>query len=233
MICEVTGVPGAGKTTLLRNVTRKNDNNILLFSDDLVLRHFKMDFIGPNPLRRVLSDIMLLLIFLRHFNSCRTFMIQVLSLLMKNRERILIKMNILRNIILKLGRFHFIEKNLTKEVVLVDEGISHIPFSLTDYRGESNIDIDALLKPLSSQVSKVKVIILDHESIDVKHRLAIRGHKRFKKRKSVTFLNHFVHLNNQVIDAYKSLQDMRFLKKTILKVGSGNDAEKFIQIINS
>jgi hypothetical protein len=152
---------------------------------------------------------------------------------MNNRERFFVRINVLRNIILKLGRFHFIERNFSKEVVLVDEGISHIPFSLTDYSGKSEIDIEELLRLLSAQVSRVRVIILDHESIDVRHRLNIRGHKRFKKRKTAKFLNQFVLLNNRIIETYKSIQDMRFLKKTFLKVGTGNDAEKFLQIINS
>jgi hypothetical protein len=152
---------------------------------------------------------------------------------MKNRERILIKINTLRNIILKLGRFQFIEKNFIQEVVLVDEGISHIPFMLTDYSGKREIDIDLLLEPLSAQVSKVKVIILDHEGIDVKRRLHVRGHKRMKKRKSANFLNQFVHLNDQVIEAYRSLKEMRFLEKRLLKVGAENDEEKFMHIINS
>ena len=233
MIFEITGVPGAGKTTLLRKVTKKNDNNILLFSDDLVLKHFKLDFIELNLLRRMLSDFILLVIFFRHFNNYRTFMTHVISLLMNNSERILIKINVLRNIFLKLGRFHFIEKNFVQEVVLVDEGISHIPFNLIDYSGKRGIDIELLLEHLSAQVSKVKVVIIDHESIDVKRRLNIRGHKRMKKRKSANFLNQFAHLNNQVIEAYKSLQKMRFLEKRLLKVGADNDEEKFMHIINS
>jgi broad-specificity NMP kinase len=233
MIVEITGVPGAGKTTLLRKITNSNDNNIVLFSDDLVLKHLKLDFIELNLLRRILSDFILLVIFLQHFNNYRTFMKQVMSLLMKNRERILIKINTLRNIILKLGRFQFIEKNFIQEVVLVDEGISHIPFMLTDYSGKREIDIDLLLEPLSAQVSKVKVIILDHEGIDVKRRLHVRGHKRMKKRKSANFLNQFVHLNDQVIEAYRSLKEMRFLEKRLLKVGAENDEEKFMHIINS
>lgn len=234
MIVEITGAPGSGKTTLLHKIGNKNDINIVLFSDDLVLKRFKLDFITPNIIRRILSDTVLLLIFLRHFNNHKTFMRRTVSLLLNNREQVLTKLNVLRNIILKLGRFYFIEKNFVHEVVLVDEGISHIPFTLIDYSGKTKTDINLILEPLSALMSRVKVIIFDLGSIDIKRRLHIRGHKRIQNNKKTTsFLNKFAHLNNQVVESYKSLQTMKFLDKRLLRVGTENDEEQFMNILNS
>ncbi|MCF6158844.1 MAG: hypothetical protein E3K32_09790 [wastewater metagenome] len=227
MIIEITGEPGVGKTTVLREIYDKIKSKPILFSDDLVLKHFKLNFIAPVFLRRILTDILLFLMFLPHFKKYKALLFSTIKGLKDTNESKRFKMNILRNTILKFGRFEFISKYFTQKIVLVDEGISHIPFNLIDYTGRRNIDPESIFTPLATVVSQIKVIILHQKLINISHRLARRGHKRIKQGKDYS-LEQFLHRNSQLVEAYRGMPAGIFLSKNMLELDDKIDYESII-----
>lgn len=227
MIIEITGEPGVGKTTLLQKIYDKIECKPILFSDDLVLKHFKLNFIVPVFFRRILTDILLFLIFLPHFRKYKAFLLYFLKRSKDINECKRFKINILRNIILKFGRFEFIVKHFDQKIVLMDEGISHIPFNLIDYTGKRNIDLESIFAPLITVLSKVKVIVLYQKLINIGHRLTHRGHKRIKQGKNYSF-EQFLYMNSQLVEAYRVMPVGIFLDKSVLELDGEDNYENII-----
>lgn len=233
MIIEITGPPGAGKTTLLRQVCSSGENDdLLLYSDDFVLEHYKINFISSNPLRKIVANMLLIFIFLPHCIQYGTFLRFTVAILKKRDENFMIKLSRLRNIILKLGRFHFIDRNFRRKTVLVDEGISHIPFIILYTSNKKKADLKLLFAPLSAVISRIKVIVLDSRAIDIKYRYQALNHRDYNN-KFKEMLDWFISSNNQLIEAYRSNSTGQFKDLRLLRLGAGNDKEAFLRAINS
>ena len=103
------------------------------------------------------------------------------------------KLNIFRNAVSKFGVFSFLgnKSQNFSTLVLVDEGLSHLPFLFL------NTDTETILNLLREELEKIQVIILKSPNYEViQERLKSRGHKR------LVFLplSEFIKKNNKIED---------------------------------
>tara|TARA_Y100001970_G_scaffold294340_1_gene451021 strand:- start:3943 stop:4521 length:579 start_codon:yes stop_codon:yes gene_type:complete len=103
------------------------------------------------------------------------------------------KLNIFRNAVSKFGVFSFLgnKSQNFSTLVLVDEGLSHLPFLFL------NTDTETILNLLREELEKIQVIILKSPNYEViQERLKSRGHKRLK----FLPLSEFIKKNNKIED---------------------------------
>ena len=103
------------------------------------------------------------------------------------------KLNIFRNAVSKFGVFSFLgnKSQNFSTLVLVDEGLSHLPFLFL------NTDTETISNLLREELEKIQVIILKSPNYEViQERLKSRGHKR------LVFLplSEFIKKNNKIED---------------------------------
>ena len=179
---EVTGAPCSGKTTFIKMVYP--NENILLGGMPLSYGHIK----------RLICSFFLSLYAL--LNKTISFK-QTCWLLIKAAnydENLFSKINALRNSMAKFGYFLFKSKNNS---ILVDEGISHIPFIL----GLEREDVDQFIMLFWHQLGKIRIIFIEASTNEkLKARVIKRGHKRVRAVKDV---EDFVGKNAMIANYYK------------------------------
>jgi hypothetical protein len=235
MIVELTGVPGVGKTTFFRQLRDKVKAEITLFSDEIVLERYSLAFIPQRLLRRAVMDILLFCILLRHAEKYKHLIWYIISIAKLSKEKTLYKLNIIRNAVLKCARFVFIQEHLMKEIVVVDEGISHIPFNMAERAILDKIDAEYILKlfkKVSGTISSLNVVILDREMNKVKESLYFKGHKRISNR-APYLVEQFLYCNAIILKAYKEVPGHVFASKHYIQLESGNGIQTLIQLVEN
>jgi len=182
-IIEVTGAPGSGKTTFIKK----------RFSDEVVL-------FGGLPLSYGTSKRILYSFFLSVY-AIVTGAInlgQVLWLVKKSAtydETLFARINALRNSMTKFGYGFF--KTHVKAELIVDEGISHIPFILD----LENKDIGDFLHLFRQHLVKRRIIFIVAPTRDLlRNRIITRGHKRVRTAHDAEA---FVDRNCRIAEQYK------------------------------
>jgi len=182
-VIEITGAPGSGKTTWIK----------LHFSGQFIL-------LGAMPLpfgtyKRVLYSIVL------PFYALVTGSInfsQVWWVVKKSAhydETLFSRVNALRNTMIKFGYHYFKPKK--NNSILVDEGISHIPFIL----GLKPKDVDNFIRLFHHHLEKIKIIFIGApQNETLRKRIVTRGHKRVR---SVNDAECFVNKNIKIAIYYK------------------------------
>lgn len=180
---EITGAPGSGKTTFIESH----------FARQTVL-------LGTMPvsygkIRRLIYSIIL---------PCYALYNGVISLRQtcwlvkksaKYDEALCARINGLRNSLTKFG-YGFFKAN-AKEVLIIDEGISHIPFIL----GLENKEIDDFVSLFREHLDKNWIIFIEVPTKEILvKRITARGHKRVKRAHDAV---KFVEINCRIAKQYK------------------------------
>ena len=130
MIVELTGLPGSGKSYILSKMKEVELKDLNLVTDIPFFLLGKCTGARGNWL---IYELFLLSQFLRLKLSDWRIVLESIRFLRMGSEGFLTRCNILRNILKKLITYRLLEH--TSEIVIVDEGISHIPMSLFVQRG--------------------------------------------------------------------------------------------------
>jgi hypothetical protein len=217
-IIEITGSPCSGKSTLLKNINVL-DNNISLHT------------VYGNPYAKnklfylnVQKLFFCLLGLCVTSNQLKKFL---LGKIYSSESRFFHRLRLVFHTFLKLGRQSYLLKKTSEMNILIDEGISHIPFNLflTEH------DISKYLSLLPKEYKNNKVYCLFESEPLLYARLEKRGHKRVVNREIA--LKDFIKKNNRVYNLIR-------IKYTIFfeNYGESNSAgiknfERFILSANS
>ncbi len=153
---EVSGQPGSGKSTFLKNKNK------------VVQKKWYLEFLWP-----------LIAMYTLLFEY--TIFLYILRKIIFLQRTKLEKINIIRNIFIKLLFYYFYSK---KHDWFVDEGISHIPF-LLDFT--SDRDFSDFIHLFSKYCRNIDLVFIDADEIIIKKRLLKRGHKRIRNDSELSF----------------------------------------------
>lgn len=194
---EVTGIPGSGKTTYIKN-----------------------NFVGAKVFEDAFpeSSSVWSKIFYSIFWSFRILIRQNISVpqllwLMQKAysydESLVNRINAFRHVFLKFAHQYQADNGL----IVVDQGISHIPFvlELQDPR-----DIDRFIELFRSYLSQTKILFIDMPlDLDMlAKRLLARGHKRIDTFQQAVA---FVDRNARVATLYKEALQRTHINVTLIK----------------
>jgi broad-specificity NMP kinase len=177
---EITGQPCAGKSTILNKI-----------SQDYVIRHIKNRF--PKKILYFLSGI--------NFLGLQRLKILLGWSLAENASS-LFKINIFFNCVSKFGIFHQHQKSTKYQdlKIVVDEGISHIPFLFLE------TDSKIVTNFISDELQMINVYILRSPEQDIiQARLLSRGHKRLQFIALSTFTDRIQEIEKVLLSQYPSL----------------------------
>jgi len=176
-IIEVTGEPCAGKTTFIQSLSC--DPQFVLFSRQWLINDLGL-VCDSKLMARFIYESYMLLAGLKGAGYSRLsgFFIAVVRL----NEPLFRKINIYRNIIHKYAVHYRAMTSENKHYLVLDEGISHIPYLFTG--GLDVIDHSLLF---SFPYEKPWVIKLSLDIETVISRLLCRGHKRIDREEDSAF----------------------------------------------
>ena len=167
-IVELTGQPCAGKSIFAR--ASAVNSEIVLFNRAWLFDALHIP-VKSNVFGRIFYEILMLYgglrgvkykIFIKYLRAC----LQINSSFYR-------KANVLRNILHKYAVYEFAGKVEDERLLLVDEGLSHIPYIFSDCLDVINTNLF-----LEFKQKKPWVLKITSSSAEVKRRLEIRGHSR-------------------------------------------------------
>jgi broad-specificity NMP kinase len=216
-IIEISGVPGSGKTTFINNIKKILPKGWSVFPIDSP----SLPLIGK--LINKIKIIFYLFIFLLFEPRFSYQIIIYISDALKNiSETTYTKFYLFINILFKIGHAYFINKFNNKNGIIIDEGLSHIPFNFLSYNSNHiNSDWIELMSFLKKLTKNINLVIINTNKEEVKKRITNRGHKRLNKGIE---LNTFIEMNFTLI---KMIEDNSYsFFKTLDMVNSENITTK-------
>jgi len=223
---EITGMPACGKTALLKQAAREIAPEVKIFSGKLMKKCLGI----PDW---IVSDKSIFLKFLLFVYACQNFRIFsttykiTFKIICRMEYSLLMKAYIYFNIYKKIGRFNFVKKHLSQFHVVVDEGLSHIPFNLTDFHSKKITSIEKVYIPLKEQLKNIHLIVLDSTHLDIEQRLCRRGHRRFDREKA----HLFVEINRNIENGIASFGKKYFKHCSVLDASRTDLLGKFIKTL--
>lgn len=211
-IVELTGAPGSGKSTFAAAANRSNA--IVLFNREWLLRSFKLPVDSRIP-ACVFYEIIMFYGGARHLRSIR--LVRFLNVCYKANASWIRKINVFRSIVHKYAIHEYFSEVQDNRYLLVDEGISHIPFL---FAGDlSNIDPQVLMEFPRDHPWIVKLQVSQNL---LENRIQMRGHKRVESTKSavVNFVS-----QNQECDALQDKLLAGYDRLTILNLTDNPDLD--------
>jgi hypothetical protein len=196
-IVEVTGIPCIGKSTYIRSNNFRTIDD-LLNSSKIMRNAVYLYFLAKS---NILTSI----------SICDMYWLFKSS--MKVKVSVLTKLNIFRNCLIKFSYYSYLRNS--QEIsgnIVIDEGISHIPFLLQDQANYPQI-LEEFYCRFSKQLSCISVVCLN-ANVDTIERLMSRGHKRIK---------------SNTYDEVKKFNDMN--KRTLKEIIRRSDRYKFFSMI--
>lgn len=184
MQIELIGCTGAGKSTLTRGIFQAcHEQGLdLLLRDDFVLKQVRLNWIKSHLPRTLLVDVVALFACLITWRKNRKFYLFATHLLFQLPIPRLERLNLLRNVLKKIGIYEIIQFRRTgQQVILVDEGVLQAAHNLfvhacVEVKTE-HLSTFAGLVPLPDVV----VYLKQPESLLI-DRTMKRGHKRIPDR---------------------------------------------------
>jgi len=199
MTIELTGIPGAGKSTVLDSLKELQDRKGFVF--DIQRYMLGKTFL---PIRGKIGYELVLLTQILLLKKKDWYLLKHVFLFVKSSGNSLFhKMNILRNTLKKLIIYRYIkDKN---EVFFIDEGISHIPFTVfVDVDKKINYkDLREFLEFLPPIDSLLIIDAPDNVLLKRVLERGKRGHRRidFDSQENVKF---FMLQSREVLEQLKS-----------------------------
>jgi thymidylate kinase len=195
MIIELTGIPGAGKSTILKNLKSELNDKKYIFD----VKKYILGFSGNT----FVFDMVLLVNFFRLTKDDRKSLSKIFKILKQSKNSTFHKINILRNSYKKFIVYRMLSE-IDNRIFFIDEGISHIPFTLfVDISKSINIkEIDDILEFLP-KVDKILNIDADDEILlERVIQRGKKGHRRmdFSKKENIV---KFMQQSRQVLDKIK------------------------------
>ncbi len=184
MQIELVGCTSAGKSTLIRGILQAcHEQGIdILPGDDFVLKQVRLNWIKGHLPRTLLVDLVALFTCLVTWRNNLEFCLFATQLLLQLPIARLEKLNLLRNVLKKIGIHEIIcFRSTDQQVILVDEGVLQAAHNLfvhvsVDVKAE-HLATFARLSPLPDVI----VYLRQPESLLI-NRTMKRGHKRIPDR---------------------------------------------------
>ena len=170
-IVELTGQPCAGKSSFAR--ASKALTGVVLFNRHWLFETFKIP-VKSQIFGRFVYELLMMYggvrnikfsVLLNYFVAC-----------CKVRGSLYRKINIFRNILHKYAVHEFAKRIEDDRILLVDEGLSHIPYIFSDCL--DSLDSKLFLECLEK---RPWVLNINSSNADIKYRIKSRGHKRAGK----------------------------------------------------
>ena len=221
MQIELIGCTSAGKSTLTRSILQACDEQgIDIFpSDDFVLEQIRLNWIKSHLPRTLLVDLVALFVCLITWRNNLKFYLFATQLLFQLPIVPLEKLNLLRNVLRKIGIYEIIRFRSThQQVILVDEGVLQAAHNLfvhvsVDVKTE-HLSTFARLVPLPDVV----VYLRQPESLLI-DRTMKRGHKRIPDRS----YRNVVRFVKQAVRTFDTLVQNPAVENKLLVVDGGQD----------
>lgn len=185
-VIEVTGPPGTGKTTYINQY----------FMGDFIL-------LGGMPLCAGKFKRIFYSLFLPPYALAKGWIsfrqiAWLFKMAMKYDESAFAKINAFRNSITKFCFSYFVRG---KENILIDEGISHIPFVL----GLGQIETIKFIELFQKYLNSIDILYIQRPSRKLlKMRILKRGHKRVNNNNVDLFLDKMIDIDDNYKNALKA-----------------------------
>lgn len=184
MQIELIGCTSAGKSTLSRSILQACDEQGpgILLRDDFVLKQVRLNWIKSHLPRTLLVDLMALFACLVTWRNNRKFYFFATQLLFQLPVGPLEKLNLLRNVLKKIGIYEIIRfRSTDQQVILVDEGVLQAAHNLFVH-----LSVEVKTEELSTfarliPLPDVIIYLRQPESLLI-DRIMKRGHKRIPDR---------------------------------------------------
>ena len=177
---EITGQPCAGKSSFMNR--EASNNEAIVFKQGIARKIFYF------------------LCGLYFLNLSRSKVLFFWSML--EQAPLYFRINIFFNAVSKFGIFFYLQSSSVNhhEDILVDEGISHLPFLFL------NSDTIKVVDFISNELQKTNVHLLNSPGSGIiEQRLSIRGHKRLKYLLSSTFVTRIKEIEDNLLSEYPKL----------------------------
>ena len=141
-IIEISGIPGSGKTSLLRMVRGELSDNMSIYDDGQFINNKITHKLFPVSILRRIGQLYILFIFSLSFFNYKHILQALTHSVWSIDCGLWIRLYIYYNIVLKFARYNYAMSSTPDKVFLFDEGITHIPFNLHDYKSPNIVEIE-------------------------------------------------------------------------------------------
>ena len=184
MQIELIGCTSAGKSTLIRHILQscREQGVDILLGDDFVLRQVRLDWIKSHLPRTLLVDLLALIACLMTWRKHFKFYSFSTRLLFQLPIARLERLNLLRNVVKKIGIHEIIRfRSTDQQLILVDEGVLQAAHNLFVH-GSVQVKTD-LLATFAELIPYPDIVVYlrQPESVLI-DRTMKRGHKRIPDR---------------------------------------------------
>jgi len=218
VIIELTGIPGSGKSTILNELQIALGNEKYVFD----IQKYILGFNGNT----LIYDIYLFLNFYRLTLRDWRLLGKIFNIIYYSKNSFFHKINIYRNSYKKLLIYNII--NPKNEIFFVDEGVTHIPFTL--FVDIENSICETNKMELINCLQKIDLLLIIDAPDDILLERVLKrgkeGHRRIdftSKKKVISFL----HQSRQVLNSIE--KSIRYEK--INNINPKIDIKKIIKII--
>lgn len=183
MQIELIGCTNAGKSTLAEKVlTASRQQGVELFlGDEFVLSQLHLQAVKSHSVRRLLVNGAGLLASLLTWRKYRAFVRFAADVLFQISIPRVQRLQLLRNVLKKLGVFEIIRRSGSQQLILVDEGTLQIAHNLFVH---ASAEVDpTLLSEFAALVPLPDAVVYLHQPEELLvERIIARGHNRLPDR---------------------------------------------------
>jgi len=221
MVIEIIGCTGSGKSTQSRSIVEScHEQGVDIFlGEDFVLRQVRLNWIKSRLPRKFAVNLLGLFACLITWRSHLEFYLFATRLLFQLPIARLDKLNLLRNVLKKVGTNEIIRfRSTDRQIILVDEGVLHAAHHLFVHSSvqvsEEHLAIFARLIPFPDAI----VYLRQPESLLIDRTLK-RGHQRIPDH-SYSDAVRFIH---QAVTMFEKLVQYPAVESKLLLINAGQE----------